>query len=314
MERVFHDSSYGYRPNRNAHQALEEVRQNVRQQGWVIDMDIKSFFDRVSHELLIKALSRHVEENWVKLYIDRWLNCPKQVEGIEVKKEREGTPQGGVISPLLSNLFLHYALDKWMDKTHPGIKFVRYADDVIVHCTSKMEAERILESIKSRLKSCQLELHEKKTKVVFCKRGKRRSKHKVVSFSFLGYGFQPRTSVTKSGRMFLGYDCAISKESQAKIAKELKSSNFQRWTARSIEEIAEYFNSKLRGWLNYFGKFRRRKLNRIFKLFNARLTNWVRNRYKRLNKSYIKACKWLRGYKLVNPELFVHWKYGFIDS
>jgi len=314
LEKVFHNSSYGYRPKRNAHQALEEVRQNVRKKAWVIDMDIKSFFDRVSHALLSKALSRHVEENWVKLYIDRWLNCPKQVDGITVKKEGEGTPQGGVISPLLSNLFLHYALDKWMDKTHPGIKFVRYADDVIVHCTSKAEAERILDSIKSRLKSCQLELHEKKTKVVFCKSGRRRSEHKVVSFNFLGYGFQPRTSATKSGKMFLGYDCAISKESQTKIARELRATNFQRWTARSIEEIADYFNSKLRGWLNYFGKFRRWKLNRIFKLFNARLTNWVRKRYKRLNKSYIKACIWLREYKLVNPELFVHWKYGFIDS
>jgi len=149
---------------------------------------------------------------------------------------------------------------------------------------------------------------------VFCKKGRRRSAHRVVSFNFLGYGFQPRTSATKAGKLFLGYDCAISKESQKKIAKELRSTNFHRWTARSIEEIAEYFNSKLRGWLNYFGKFRRWKLNRIFKIFNERLTNWVRNRYKRLNKSYIKACKWLRKYKQVNPELFVHWKYGFIDS
>ena len=315
LEKEFHKSSYGYRPNRNAHQALEEVRQNVRQKAWVVDMDIKSFFDKVSHDLLNKALTRHVEEGWVKLYINRWLNCPKQVEGkIEVKQRGEGTPQGGVISPLLSNLFLHYALDKWMDKTHPGIKFVRYADDVIVHCATKSEAERVLESIKSRLESCQLNLHEKKTKIVFCKKGRRRSAHRVVSFNFLGYGFQPRTSATKAGKLFLGYDCAISKESQKKIAKELRSTNFHRWTARSIEEIAEYFNSKLRGWLNYFGKFRRWKLNRIFKIFNERLTNWVRNRYKRLNKSYIKACKWLRKYKQVNPELFVHWKYGFIDA
>jgi len=202
---VFHNSSYGYRPRRNAHQALEEVRQNVRKKAWVIDMDIKSFFDRVSHDLLSKALTKHVEENWVNLYIDRWLNCPKQIDGITVKKEGEGTPQGGVISPLLSNLFLHYALDKWMDKTHPGIKFECYADDVIVHCTSKAEAERILVFIKSRLKSCQLELHEKKTKIVFCKNGRRSSEYKVVSFIFRGYDFQPRKSATKTGKMFLGY-------------------------------------------------------------------------------------------------------------
>jgi len=314
LERVFHNSSYGYRPKRNAHQAIQEVRKNVWSKDWVIDMDIKSFFDKVSHDLLNKALSKHVEEKWVKLYVNRWLNCPKQKgEEIVYKKGGEGTPQGGVISPLLANLFLHYALDKWMDKTHPGIKFIRYADDVIVHCKTKSEAEMILQSIKSRLKSCQLELHEKKTKIVYCKR-KKSNGHKEVSFDFLGYGFQPRTSATKSGKMFLGYDCAISKASQSKIAKELRSTNFQKWTARSIEEIAEIFNSKLRGWINYFGKFRRWKLNRIFKIFNARLKNWVRNRYKRLNKSYIKACKWLREYQITNPELFVHWKYGFTDS
>ena len=315
LEKEFHNSSYGYRPNRNAHQALEQVRQNVRKKAWVLDMDIKSFFDRVSHDLLNKALRKHVEEEWVSLYINRWLNCPKQVEGkVEVKQSREGTPQGGVISPLLANLFLHYALDKWMDKTHPGIKFVRYADDVVVHCATKPEADRILSSIKRRLESCKLNLHEKKTKIVFCKNGRRQSEHQIVSFGFLGYGFQPRTSATKSGKLFLGYDCAISKSSQKKIAKELRATNFQKWTARSIEEIAEYFNSKLRGWLNYFGKFRRWKLNRIFKIFNGRLKNWVRKRYKRMNNSYIKACKWLEDYKLVNPELFVHWKYGFMNS
>jgi group II intron reverse transcriptase/maturase len=312
---VFHNSSYGYRPNRNAHQAIQEVRKNVWQKEWVIDMDIKSFFDKVSHKLLNKALSKHVEENWVKLYINRWLKCPKQKQGeLVINKEGEGTPQGGVISPLLSNLFLHYALDKWMDKIHPGVKFVRYADDVIVHCKTKSEAERILLSIKSRLASCQLELHEKKTQVVFCKRSGRQNEHSKVSFDFLGYGFQPRTSRTKTGKMFLGYDCAISKASQKKIAQELRSTNFQKWTARSIEEIAKYFNSKLRGWLNYFGKFRRRKMNRIFKIFNERLKNWARKRYKRFNKSYIKACKWLRQYQEGNPELFVHWKYGFMGS
>jgi len=155
---------------------------------------------------------------------------------------------------------------------------------------------------------------KRRQRLCFVRMGRKRNNHRQVSFNFLGYGFQPRTSARRTGRLFLGYDCAISKESQTKIAKELRSTNFQKWTARSIEEIADYSNSKLRGWLNYFGKFRRWKLNRIFKLFNARLTNWVRNRYKRLNKSYIKACKWLQEYKLVNPELFVHWKYGFIDS
>lgn len=315
LEKVFHPSSYGYRPNRNAHQALQAVRKNVWSYDWVIDMDIKSFFDEVSHGLLNKALSRHVEENWVKMYINRWLNCPIQLsDGSIVEREGKGTPQGGVISPLLANLYLHYVLDKWMDKIHPGVKFVRYADDVIVHCRTKTEALRIQESIRDRMESCQLSLNEKKTKVVFCKKYRKQSTYKEVCFDFLGYRFQPRPTATKTGKMFLGYDCAISKASEKKITKLIKGTNFQKWTARSIEEIASFFNAKIRGWINYFGKFRKRRLNRIFKIFNARLTNWVRKRYKKLNKSYIRACKWLQEYKSVNPELFVHWRYGFINS
>lgn len=161
LEGVFHKSSYGYRPDRNAHQALQEVRENVWKQDWVIDMDVKSFFDEVSHELLNKALSKHVEENWVMMYINRWLSCPIQkADRSLVQREGKGTPQGGVISPLLANLYLHYVLDKWMDKTHPGVRFVRYADDVIVHCRSKEESERILSSIHQRMSDCSLRLNE----------------------------------------------------------------------------------------------------------------------------------------------------------
>ena len=288
MEKEFHENSYGYRPNKNAHQALQAVRENVWKADWVLDMDIRDFFNKVSHDLLNKALSRHVEESWVKLYINRWLNCPIQkIDGTFEYRNGAGTPQGGVISPLLSNLYLHYVLDKWMDKHHPGVKFVRYADDVIVHCSTKHEAEQILESIRARMIACKLELNEEKTNLVFCKKYNKKSKHSEVSFDFLGYRFQPRPTSSKRG-MFLGYDCAISKKSTSRILLTIKSTNFQRWTGRTIEEIAEYFNAKLRGWLNYFGKFRRRNLNRIFKIFNARLTNWVRNRYKKLKKSYIK--------------------------
>lgn len=315
LDKVFHESSYGYRPNRNAHQAIQAVRENVWVYDWVIDMDIKSFFDEVPHELLNKALSKHVEESWVKMYINRWLSCPIQKsDGSIEDRGGKGTPQGGVISPLLSNLYLHYVLDRWLDKEHPGVKFVRYADDVIVHCGTKSEALQLLSNIKVRMQECGLSLNDQKTKVVFCKKYNKRSKHKEVSFDFLGYQFQPRPTAAKTGRMFLGYDCAISKASEKKIVKLIKQTNFQKWTGRSIDEIAEFFNAKIRGWINYFGKFRKRRLNQIFKIFNARLTNWVRKRYKRLNKSYIKACKWIRDYKLINPELFVHWRYGFINS
>ncbi|MEL7079573.1 MAG: group II intron reverse transcriptase/maturase, partial [Cyanobacteria bacterium J06582_2] len=315
FEEIFDDRSYGYRPKRSAHEALQKVRENTWKQDWVLDMDIKSFFDEMSHELLLKGLERIVSENWIKQYIIRWLESAMLLENGELKqKEGKGTPQGGVISPLLANLFLHYAFDKWMEKEHVGVRFVRYADDIIVHCEHKAEADYVLKSIKARLQECGLELNERKTQCVFCKKDNKRSSFKQVSFDFLGYTFQPRSNRAKTGQMRLGYDCAISKSSQSKIAKQIRSYGFHKWTNRRIEEIADFFNPMIRGWLNYFGKFCKRKLGRIFKIFNKRLKNWARNRYKRLKKSYIKACKWLDDFQKLHPDLFVHWRVGFQNS
>ena len=315
FEKQFHDNSYGYRPLRSAHEALEQVRKNVRKRDWVIDMDIKGFFDEVSHELLMKALERHVDARWVKMYIKRWLEAPIESESKElIYRTGKGTPQGGVISPLLVNLFLHYVFDKWLEQTYPNLMFVRYADDIIVHCSTKEESEEVLASIKSRMAACQLPLHEGKTKIVFCKKFKRRSTSKMVKFDFLGFSFQPRPSATKSGRMFLGYDCAISHSSKNKIISDIKSTKFQRWTNRSIEDIADFFNTKIQGWINYYGKFRKYKLNSLFRIFEGRLIEWARRRYKRFNNSYIKASKWFYRFKKKNVRLFVHWERGFINA
>ena len=315
FEKEFHANSYGYRPLKSAHQALEQVRQNTWKRDWVIDMDIKGFFDEVSHELLMKALTKHVSEKWVLMYITRWLESPIETESKEkIYRKGKGTPQGGVISPLLANLFLHYVFDKWLEKTNPNLMFVRYADDIIVHCRTKQEAEQVLESIKYRMEECQLRLHDKKTKIVYCKKYKKRSASKTIKFDFLGFSFQPRPSTTKSGRMFLGYDCAISDSSKKKIISEIRSTNFQRWTNRSINQIAEFFNAKIRGWINYFGKFRKHKLNSIFRIFERRIIEWARRRYKRLGKSYIKASKWFYRFKRNNSKLFVHWERGFINA
>jgi len=315
FERVFHKDSYGYRPRRNAHQAIEQVRQNVRKFKWVVDMDIKGFFDEVSHELLMKAIQVHVPEKWAKMYIKRWLESPVLTEdGRLLTKDGKGTPQGGVISPLLANLFLHYVFDKWIEKYHKTHKFVRYADDIIVHCTNKTEAQMILKAIQDRMTECKLRLHPTKTKIVLCKQNKIKSKKELICFDFLGYCFQPRSTATKKGKMFLGFDCAISKSSQNKIAHNIRQTQFQKWTERTIQQIAEYFNPRIQGWINYFGKFRIRNLNRICKIFNNRLTKWAQNRYKSLNKSYLKAAKWLRDFKAQNPNLFAHWKIGFINS
>lgn len=315
FDREFHENSYGYRPLKSAHQALEQVRKNVRKRDWVIDMDIKGFFDEVSHELLAKALKRHVSEKWVLMYIERWLESPIKTESKElVYRDGKGTPQGGVISPLLANLFLHYVFDKWLENTYPTLLFVRYADDIIVHCKTEEQSEEVLLAIKSRMAECQLELHEKKTKIVYCKKYKMRSNSKPVKFDFLGFSFQPRPSSTKDGFMFLGYDCAISQSSRNKIVSDIKSTKFQRWTNRSIEEIAEFFNSKILGWIGYFGKFRKHKLNPLFRIFESRLIEWARRRYKRFNNSYMKACKWFYRFKENNVKLFAHWRKGFINA
>lgn len=315
FEKIFHDNSYGYRPLRSAHQALDQVRKNAWKRDWVIDMDIKGFFDEVSHELLMQALERHVEEKWVKMYIKRWLEAPIETSTKEVIcRNGKGTPQGGVISPLLANIFLHYVFDKWLDKTYPDLMFVRYADDIIVHCTTEEEAERVLGSIKSRMVACHLELHDKKTKIVFCKKYRKRSIHKTVKFDFLGFSFQPRPTAMKSGGMFLGYDCAISQSNKSKILEEIKSTQFQRWTNRSIEEIATFFERKIIGWVNYYGKFRKHALYSLFRYFDRRLIDWARRRYKRFNRSFTKACKWYYRFKRKNPTLFAHWRMGFIDA
>jgi len=314
FETEFHESSYGYRPLKSAHQALEQVRKNVWKQDWVIDMDIKGFFDEVSHELLLKALRKHVSEKWVLMYIVRWLESPIETESKEkIYRDGKGTPQGGVISPLLANLFLHYVFDKWLEKTYPNLMFVRYADDIIVHCKTKEEAEQVLESIKSRMTDCQLRLHEEKTKIVYCKNYKKRSESKEVKFDFLGFSFQPRSSASKRGGMFLGYDCAISESSKKRIISEIRTTKFQRWTNKSIIDIAEFFNAKIRGWINYFGKFRRHKLEVVFRYFERRLSDWARRKYKRFRNSSIKASNWINRLKKEKVKLFAHWDRGFLN-
>ena len=258
LEKIFSPNSYGYRPKKNAHQALESVRNNCWKTDWVIDLDIKGFFDNISHEKLMLAVEQHVPENWVKLYIRRWLVCPVETKtGELIQKEGKGTPQGGVISPLLANLFLHYAFDKWIEKSDSTINYSRYADDVIVHCRSQNEAEQVLIAIRERMKEVGLELHPKKTKIVYCRDYRRRGKYREVKFDFLGYSFQPRDSVSKKRKgMFLGYDCAISISSRKAIADKLGELKVEKMTYKSIVGIAQRLNPMIRGWINYYGKFR----------------------------------------------------------
>jgi len=316
LESVFVDNSYGYRPLKSAHQAVDAVRKNVREYAWVVDMDIKSFFDEVDHDLIMKALDCHVQEPWIKLYIKRWLEAPVLLKTGEYKtKAGKGTPQGGVISPLLANLFLHYVVDKWLEKNHPAISFVRYADDVILHCQTEGEAEAILASVRGRMNACNLRLNDEKTKIVYCQDYRREKKQYRKKFDFLGFSFQPRgvKSTRQEGEMFLGYDCAISSSSRKKIADDIKHTNFHRWSTATIEQIAEKFNPKLRGWLNYYGKYKRYEMNRVFRVFHFRLMKWVLNRYKSLKRSRVKGFQWIRKLRKEQPKIFYHWAAGFYE-
>ena len=276
-------------------------------------MDIKGFFDNIDHNKLMLAVEKHVSEKWVWLYIKRWLNMPVLTKSGElVEKQGKGTPQGGVISPLLANLFLHYAFDKWLDKTDKTVKFARYADDVILHCYSKAHAEWTLKAVKERMAVCGLELHPDKTKLVYCRDYSRKGNYPEVKFDFLGYSFQPRTTKSrKTGKLFLGYDCAISISSRKRIADKLETLEIERLGFRSIVGIAQYLNPMIRGWINYYGKFRAYELSKVFLLLHIRIVRWARKRYKRYKASLIKAYKWLERIRKQFPYLFYHWQVGF---
>ena len=311
LEAVFSGNSYGYRPLKSAHQALEAVQDNVRQYAWVVDMDIKNFFDEVNHELLMKGLDRHVEEKWVKMYISRWLEAPiQQEDGTLLPKSGKGTPQGGVISPLLANLYLHYVLDKWLDKHYPQVAFVRYADDVIIHCQTEEESKAILAAIRVRLSECKLSLNEEKTKLVYCQDYRREKKKSFGrKFDFLGFTFKPTSIPSKieSGKMFLGYGCAISQSSQTKILQAWSKAGWHRRSNMTIQQIANQVNAQMRGIIRYYGKFKLWGLRNLMRHFESRLVKWVLKRYGKFKNSKKRAYQWIAELKQSYPTMFYYW-------
>jgi len=313
FEQIFSPHSYGYRPKRNAHQALQSVRENCRKTDWVIDLDIKGFFDNIDHNKLMLAVERHVPEKWCIMYILRWLQMPVLTKSGElIQKQGKGTPQGGVISPLLANLFLHYAMDMWLEQTHPTVSYVRYADDAILHCRNKAQAEVVLKMLNERMLNCGLELHPEKTKLVYCKDYRRQENHERVKFDFLGYSFQPRSTKSKrTGKLFVGFDCAISIGSKKRIADKMKDLDIVHLTHNSIVGVAIYLEPFIRGWINYYGRFRLTALKPIFQQLRNRLVMWARKRYKRYKTSLNRAFDWLNRIKEQFPNLFYQWKLGF---
>ena len=314
IDHQFSENSYGYRPMKSSRQAIEEVRKNCIEQDWVIDLDITKFFDEIDHELLMKAVEKMVEEKWVRMYVRRWLKM-KVVgkDGKEYDRQGTGTPQGGVISPLLSNIFLHYALDKWLELKYPQVSFVRYADDMVIHARTKQQAEEILSAIKKRLTEVKLRINEEKTQVVYCKDYRRTGKHKKVQFGFLGFSYRPRKAKSKyDERSYTAFTVEISKENQKKIRGEIRDAIRWQNTSMEISDIARQLNSKLRGWIHYFGLFGRRELRSTMLHLDYRLLKWVKRKYKL--GGIRKAMIQLKAIQQKDPAMFYHWekRYCFI--
>lgn len=310
VEPAFHPDSYGYRPGKSALDAVGTCRQRCWRADWVIDMDIRAFFDTVSHDLVLKAVAHHTDQRWIPLYVQRWLQAPlQQPDGTLVGRDR-GTPQGSAISPLLANLFMHYAFDTWMVREFPAVQFERYCDDVVVHCRSEFQAHRVRNTIAARLAQVGLELHPDKTRVVYCKDADRRDDHEVTSFTFLGYEFRPRLAKSKTGKHFVSFLPAVSTDAVKAMGREIRSWHLARRSDKSLDDLARMFNNIVQGWINYYGRFYKSKLLYFLRRLNQHLMRWARQKYKRLRRRERRAMAWLAEIARRSPRLFAHWRLG----
>jgi group II intron reverse transcriptase/maturase len=311
LEPHFHPDSYGYRPGKSALDAVGIARKRCWKYHWALDLDIKSFFDTIDHELLMRAVRKHTDCKWVLLYIERWLKAPVQLVDGALADRKMGTPQGGVISPLLSNLFLHYAFDKWMGRQFPEIPFERYADDVICHCRSERQAKDLLDAIKSRLAECRLKLNLHKTRIIYCKDSYRKGSYTNESFDFLGFTFRPRRSKTRYGKYFVNFSPAVSNKATKAMRQTIRSWNLSRRSDKSLEDFAHIFNPIIRGWMNYYGAFYKSALYRTFWNLDRLLSRWASRKYRKLRGRQRKAQQWLRRIRKRQSWLFAHWRFAY---
>jgi group II intron reverse transcriptase/maturase len=304
----FHPDSYGYRPNKSAHQALAACRQRCFEYDWVIDLDVQAFFDEVPWDLVVKAVKAVTDSRWVLLYVQRWLEAPVQQPDGTLVERSEGTPQGSAVSPILANLFMHYAFDTWMARNFPDWPFERYADDAIVHCKTRRQAEHVLARVAARISEVGVRLNPDKTQIVYCKDGRRREKHEHTSFTFLGYTFRARGARgTKSGRAFTGFLPAISPEALKAKSAELRRMRIHRRTDLSLDGLARWLNPIVSGWINYYGRFYRTALDPLLKRVNVYLKRWAGRKYKRL-RTHKRFSRWWTGLLARQPGLFAHWR------
>jgi RNA-directed DNA polymerase len=309
-ESIFHDDSYGYRPRRSAVDAVATCRRRCFAKAWVIDVDVAAFFDSVPWDRMVQAVAANIttDQRWVLLYVQRWLSAPLVMPDGTVQQRDRGTPQGSAISPVLANLFMHYAFDSWLTREFPTVEFERYADDAVVHCATERQAREVLAALAARMEEVGLRLHPDKTKIVYCKSEKRRADYAHTSFTFLGYTFAPRPVLGKDGTPFLGFLPALSRDALTAMGRQVRQWRLHLWTGRSLDELAKEMNPIVAGWINYYGRFYLSKLYPLLQRINTYLMRWAGRKYKRL-RSYKRFKAWWFGIIDRDPELFAHWRW-----
>ena len=310
VEPIFHPDSYGYRPRRSAHDALRTCRQRCWKYDWVLDLDLKSFFDSLDHSLVLKSVAHHTNLRWILLYVERWLKAPLQLEDGTLRQRDRGSPQGSAISPVLANIFLHYALDVWLGREFPAVPFERYADDVILHCKTKAQAQALRDAIIERLAQVGLELNLDKTRIVYCKDENRKGSHEHEQFTFLSYTFRPRRARARSGELFVSFCPAVSHDAAKRMRRTIKRWRLHLWSGKTLDDLAQEINQIVRGWIDYYGFFYKSRLIALLKRIDEYLARWAMRKYKRLRGRPHRARRFVAHVARRQPALFVHWQAG----
>ena len=310
VEPRFHEDSYGYRPGKSALDAVEVTRRRCWKYNWVLEFDIKGLFDNIDFELLMKTVRWHTKERWLLLYVERWLKAPFQKDDGTLVERTKGTPQGGVASPILANLFLHYVFDLWMKRNYPLLPFCRYADDGVVHCRTELEARALRKALEERFKACKLELHPEKTRIIYCKNSNRRKDYPVVSFDFLGFTFRPRLAKSREGKYYVNFSPAVSNAAGKDMRQQSRRWRLHLRSDLSLEDLSRTFSPIIRGWINYYARFYKSALYPTLRHLNDILVRWAMRKFKRLRYHLTKAVFWLGRIAQRQPWLFPHWQFG----
>jgi RNA-directed DNA polymerase len=313
LDPIFCADSYGYRPGNSALDAIAVTRRRCWDRDWVVEFDIRGLFDNLDHGLLMTALRKHCEEPWILLYVERWLKAPMQIMDGQLLERDKGTPQGGVVSPILANLVLHYAFDLWVTRHLPGVRFARYADDAVLHCKSRRQADYVLDRIRERFNACKLELHPGKTRIVYCKDINRTEDHPDIQFTFLGYRFRPRKAVDKYGRVYVNFAPAVSRDALKAMRQTIRGWHLQLKSEKSVADLSAMFSPILKGWHQYYGQFHGSALKPVWRHMNMFLIRWLMRKYKKLARHKTRAAQTLKRLAESQPNAFVHWALGYLS-